>query len=95
MEPLLIRNGRQGTWQLVAQDRGPGVSADFQANLFQPFQRAAGPAEVNDHSSGLGLALSRQWIANAGGNLWYEDREERGSRFVVELPEADCAHCFG
>ena len=92
---LLIRNGRQGTWQLVAQDRGPGVSADFQANLFQPFQRAAGPAEVNDHSSGLGLALSRQWIANAGGNLWYEDREERGARFVVELPEADCAHCFG
>jgi len=92
---LLIRNGRQGTWQLVAQDRGPGVSADFQANLFQPFQRAAGPAEVNDHSSGLGLALSRQWIANAGGNLWYEDREERGARFVVELPEADCAHCSG
>ena len=92
---LLIRNGRQGTWQLVAQDRGPGVPADFQASLFQPFQRAAGPADANEHSSGLGLALSRQLIANAGGRLWYEDRENGGACFVVELPEADCAHCFG
>ena len=92
---MLIRNGRQGTWQLVAQDRGPGVPADFQASLFQPFQRAAGPADANEHSSGLGLALSRQLIANAGGRLWYEDRENGGACFVVELPEADCAHSFG
>jgi signal transduction histidine kinase len=41
------------------------------------------------------LALSRQLIANAGGRLWYEDRENGGACFVVELPEADCAHCFG
>lgn len=92
---LQVRAGREGSWQLVAQDRGPGVPAEFQASLFQPFQRATGLADVNEHSSGLGLALSRQLIAKAGGRLWYEDREAGGACFVVELPKADCTHCQG
>ena len=39
-------------------------------------------------SSGLGLALARQILADHGGALWYEDREGGGARFVVELPAA-------
>ena len=40
-------------------------------------------------SSGLGLSLAKQIIVDAGGQLWYEDREGGGARFVIELPEAD------
>jgi len=92
---LLVRAGSQGRWQLVAQDRGPGVAVDFQATLFTPFLRPGGQTTITEQSSGLGLALSRQLVVNAGGRLWYEDREDRGARFVVELPAADCSHCFG
>ena len=39
-------------------------------------------------SSGLGLSLARQILADHGGALWYEDREGGGARFLVELPAA-------
>ena len=91
---LLVHPGASGTWQLVAQDRGPGVAKDAQARLFLPFQGPESQQVITDQSSGLGLALSRQMVARAGGRLWYEDREGPGARFVLELPEADCTHCF-
>ena len=33
-------------------------------------------------------ALARQIVADAGGQLWYEDREGGGACFVIELPQA-------
>ena len=85
---LSARNGAQGYWQLIAQDRGPGISAHRQRDLFKPFVRLGENIDSDPASSGLGLSLARQIIANAGGHLWYEDREGGGARFVIELPEA-------
>lgn len=86
---LSVRVGAQGYWQLVAQDRGPGISEYQQRDLFKPFVRLGETAIDGDPlSSGLGLSLARQIVANAGGHLWYEDREGGGARFIIELPEA-------
>jgi two-component system sensor histidine kinase/response regulator len=88
---LSVRAGARGYWQLIAQDRGPGISAYQQRDLFKPFVRLDENASHDAQSSGLGLSLARQIIANAGGHLWYEDREGGGARFVIELPEARAA----
>jgi two-component system, sensor histidine kinase and response regulator len=83
---LAGRNGAPGYWQLIVADRGPGIAADKQRELFKPFTRLH---ERNDGiSNGLGLALAKKIIANAGGQLWYEAREGGGALFVIELPEA-------
>ena len=79
--------GAPGYWQLIAQDRGPGIPETRQRQLFKPFQRLTDHDPAGGLSSGLGLSLAKQIIANAGGQLWYEDREGGGSRFVIELPE--------
>jgi two-component system sensor histidine kinase/response regulator len=81
--------GAPGYWQLRVADRGPGVPKDRQRELFTPFARIAedDPARAGS-SNGLGLSLARQIVTNAGGQLWYEDREGGGACFVVELPEA-------
>lgn len=85
---LAARNGAPGYWQLVAQDRGPGIAERRQHELFKPFVRLSDDTSGDGMSSGLGLSLARQIIAHAGGQLWYEDREGGGARFIVELPEA-------
>ena len=85
---LVVRASAPGFWQLLAQDRGPGIPAGRQRELFQPFKRL-GEDPADGMSSGLGLSLARQIVADAGGQLWYEDREGGGARFVVELPAAD------
>ena len=86
------RNGTPGYWQLRVADRGPGIPKDRQRELFTPFSRLtdSDPARVGT-SSGLGLSLARQIVSDAGGQLWYEDRDGGGACFVVELPEAPAA----
>jgi signal transduction histidine kinase len=82
---LEVRSARAGYWQLRVLDRGDGVSAEKRKDLFKPFMRLSG--RDDGLSSGLGLSLARQIIVNAGGDLWYEDREGGGAAFVIELPQ--------
>jgi two-component system sensor histidine kinase/response regulator len=84
---IACRSGGPGYWQLIFADRGPGIPANRQRELFKPFVRL----HDGDHdglSSGLGLSLAKQIIVNSGGQLWYEQRKHGGSRFIIELPEA-------
>ena len=83
---LAGRSGAPGYWQLIVADRGPGIPADAQRQLFKPFTRL----HDNDDgiSSGLGLSLAKQIVTRVGGQLWYEAREGGGAMFVIELPEA-------
>ena len=86
---MTVRVGAPGFWQLMVEDRGPGIARDRQTDLFKPFMRLVEEDPVDGLSSGLGLSLARRIIDEAGGRLWYEDRESGGARFVVELPAAD------
>ena len=80
-----------GYWQLLAEDRGAGIPESRQRQLFKPFQRLTQDDPAGGLSSGLGLSLAKQIIVAAGGQLWYEDREGGGARFVIELPDAGAA----
>lgn len=85
---LAARPGAPGFWQLIVADRGPGIPAARQRELFKPFVRLHEDAVDDGLSNGLGLSLARRIVANFGGQLWYEDRRHGGARFIVELPEA-------
>lgn len=84
---ISLRGGGAGFWQLLVEDRGPGIARDLQHALFRPFQRLAHAGKDDGRSSGLGLSLAKQIIVDLGGQLWYEDREGGGARFIIELPE--------
>jgi signal transduction histidine kinase len=83
---LSIRASAPGFWQLLVEDRGPGVSPTRQHQLFKPFMRLTETDPADGLSSGLGLSLAKHILAEYDGNLWYEDREGGGARFVIELP---------
>lgn len=85
---LAARNSAPGFWQLIVADRGPGIPVARQRELFKPFVRLHDEDVDDGLSSGLGLSLAKQIVVNAGGQLWYEERKNGGSRFIIELPEA-------
>jgi two-component system sensor histidine kinase/response regulator len=85
---ISVRGSAPGFWQLLVEDRGPGIPAGRQRELFKPFSRLHEADPANGLSTGLGLSLARQIVANADGQLWYEDRDGGGARFIIELPEA-------
>src|SRR5690606_2793196 len=55
---LVVRASAPGWWQLLAQDRGPGIPPAKQRELFKPFQRLAEHDPAKGLSSGLGLSLA-------------------------------------
>jgi two-component system sensor histidine kinase TctE len=63
---------------LVVSDSGPGIAAELQARLFQPF--SAGDVRSG---SGLGLAICQEIVHALGGSIQLENREK--DRRIVGL----------
>ena len=68
------------------QDNGPGLSAEAQAAVFEPFVRLA-QARAQGH--GLGLPIVRRVVEKLGGQAGVESRPGQGSRFYFTLPLAE------
>jgi signal transduction histidine kinase len=76
---LWAADGRVGA---SVRDNGPGVSADIQAKVFDPFF-TAGPVT----SLGLGLTVARYLAQLHQGDVTYIDEPDaRGARFDVCVP---------
>jgi signal transduction histidine kinase len=81
-----LQTARTGRVQVM--DRGPGISEEDQARLFQRFTKGGNAPTQGESSTGLGLAMAKQQARAMGGNLWYDAREGGGSVFTLELPLA-------
>ena len=83
--PVEIRVSLHGDWVRIAvRDRGPGISADDLARLFEPFERGA--QSVGVPGTGLGLYLARSFVEAHGGRIRADSELGHGSRFSIELP---------
>jgi CheY-like chemotaxis protein len=80
--------GAEGRLRVQVVDSGPGIAAEAMGQLFVPFERLD-----NDQSgvegAGLGLPLSRRLAEAMGGTLEVASVVGPGSRFWVELPQAE------
>jgi len=68
--------------RLLVEDNGPGIRDEHLSKLFTTFFTTKAP----EKGTGLGLALSREYVESFGGTLRAENRPEGGARFIVELP---------
>ncbi|QRN93638.1 histidine kinase [Archangium violaceum] len=73
-----------GGVRLEVEDNGPGIPPEVLPRLFEPFFTTKPPGK----GTGLGLALCRGYVTQAGGTLHVENRTEGGARFVLLLQEA-------
>ncbi len=73
--------------RLEVLDNGPGVSADDEPKLFQPFFTTKPVGK----GTGLGLSVSYGIIDSYGGSIGYRDNEWGGATFFFELPGTDMA----
>lgn len=66
---------------VVVEDRGPGVPDEQKELIFDRFWRA----DRSRGGAGIGLALVRRVARLHGGNVWVEDRDGGGARFVIDF----------
>lgn len=69
--------------RVFVRDKGPGIPAQYQDKVFQPFQRL----ENSTQGTGVGLAIVEKIMRTHGGRAWVESESGNGSTFWLAFPE--------
>jgi len=72
-------HAENGAIAIEVRDSGPGLTEEQQKHLFEAFYT------TKPDGTGLGLAVSREFVEEMGGKLTYKNSSP-GATFVVELP---------
>ena len=72
--------------EIRVADRGPGIPADEQARIFEPFFRGRRAQQDQIHGTGLGLNLAKKIFEAHGGSIQVKSAESKGAEFIVRLP---------
>ena len=67
----------------VISDNGPGMSKDFQANMYAPFTQENA---TSSSGSGLGLAITKKLVDILGGSITCNSSPGKGTTFTLVLP---------
>jgi two-component system OmpR family sensor kinase len=93
--PVAVQLRSADGWaEIEVSDRGPGLTADEAAHVFEPFYRAdpaRGRARPDDgagdeQGTGLGLAIVAAIAEAHGGSVEVTSEPGEGARFRVRLP---------
>lgn len=68
--------------EVTVEDNGPGIPVHLRERVFEPFFTTKGPGR----GSGLGLSLSAEYVAQAGGTLEVDGSPLGGALFRVRIP---------
>jgi two-component system sensor histidine kinase KdpD len=69
-------------------DRGPGLTSEEAARVFEKFYRGTRPMVAAKRGAGLGLAICHAIIRAHDGRIWAENHADGGAGFAFSLPLA-------
>jgi signal transduction histidine kinase len=78
--------GNHGFQLFEVSDRGPGIKEEDMKKLFQKYAKLSNKPTGGEKSSGLGLAICKQFIDLHGGEIGARNNPDGGSTFWFRLP---------
>jgi len=75
-----------GSVKIQISDTGIGIPEAARAQLFTEFFRTENARAMDEHGTGLGLALVKEVVDQHGGRIIVESEEGLGTLFVVHFP---------
>jgi signal transduction histidine kinase/ligand-binding sensor domain-containing protein/DNA-binding response OmpR family regulator len=77
----------KGEWlNIKVTDTGIGIPADKHDRIFERFFQNAVPGPVVNKGTGIGLALTKEFVKLHGGTISVQGEADKGSCFTVTLP---------
>ncbi len=83
-DPIVLVRYDTSEIKIIIQDFGIGVPQKDQASLFESFSRASNVGDIE--GTGLGLVIVKQFIEMHGGTITFESNVNKGSSFLITLP---------
>ena len=68
---------------LKVKDNGSGIEKNLQKKIFRRFEQGNKPAA---NSTGLGLAITKEFVKMHKGKIKVNSRSNKGSQFIVTIP---------
>ena len=68
------------------EDTGMGMAPDFIPKIFEAFSQESEGSRTNYKGTGLGMAITKQFVDMMGGTINVESELEKGSKFTVTIP---------
>ena len=65
---------------IEVQDNGEGIPEETRSKIFVP------NFTTKSSGTGLGLAMCKSIVEQAGGYIWFETEIDKGTSFFVQLP---------
>lgn len=85
--PVHVRLNVDDDWiRISVADTGPGIPADRQEEIFEPFTQLDGSTTREKGGTGLGLTVARRHARLLGGDVEVESVVGEGSTFSLHLP---------
>jgi len=75
-----------GTLAIEVKDTGIGIPTDKQQKIFERFFQTDVPDSMVNQGTGIGLAITREFVKLHGGVVTVKSEPEQGSCFTVLLP---------
>lgn len=72
--------------ELKVKDTGIGISAALQGKIFESFFQGESPGHMRNQGTGIGLAITKEFVEMHGGTIRVESIPDKGSCFTVLLP---------
>lgn len=71
---------KEGHVLLQVKDNGEGIPEETRSKIFVP------NFTTKTSGTGLGLAMCKSIVEQAGGDIWFETETDKGTTFFVQLP---------
>ena len=86
LEARQLEGSRPGGYEIVVEDTGIGMSAEFLEHLFEPYTRETAFSAHPSVGTGLGMPIVKNLVQQMAGTISVESELGKGSRFAVTLP---------
>jgi signal transduction histidine kinase len=75
--------------QIAVKDNGIGIPDRLKDKVFERFTKAKRKGTMGEPTFGLGLSICKEITEYYNGSIWFESKENEGTTFYLEFPEAD------
>ncbi|MEJ7557531.1 MAG: two-component regulator propeller domain-containing protein [Pedobacter sp.] len=72
--------------ELRVRDTGIGIAKEKQDKIFESFFQNEIPDAIINQGSGIGLAITKEFVKLHGGEIFLESDQDQGSCFIILIP---------